>query len=63
MFDLKIPGVDRESLKENIKKKKKEMRKEDESYCLRTSIKKKRRKNKKCLLNGSESSKDKLKRG
>ena len=38
-FGLKIPGGDRESLKENIKKKM-EMRKENKSYCLRTSIKK-----------------------
>ena len=39
VFGLKIPGGDRESLKENIFKKM-EMRKENESYCLRTSIKK-----------------------
>ena len=40
------------------------MKKENESYCLRTSIKKKKEEQKiKCLLNGSESSKDGLKGG
>ena len=36
-FGLKIPGGDRESLKGNVKKKKVEMGKENESCCPRAS--------------------------